>query len=219
METLTQTTKTYLLGHTNEQNALIVDNYPYGRLRTQKKYWIESAPKKGDRLCEQTKNPKYGNWNKPKKSTYTCIGVLYKNEIGHVKWEGVNAYEGRKAAEFINNIGGIEKLNELQRTMYNSLMGINEVKRDEFTGEKVKDYSIKWEKNHNKDLSRLIITFSRPDGVKLREIYEALKKLNKEKLNTVFEKGGVNICVRGGVPLGGVCQNNYIEYLASDENT
>ena len=32
-----------------------------------------------------TLNPKTEEWNKPKKSTYSDVMVLYKNEIGHIK--------------------------------------------------------------------------------------------------------------------------------------
>lgn len=72
--------------HNNEQNALIVQNYPYGfRLKTQAKYFIETT-NKGDRLVFITLNPKTNKWNNPKKSTYSDIMVLIKEkETGHIK--------------------------------------------------------------------------------------------------------------------------------------
>ena len=70
--------------HTNEENAFIIPSYPYGRLRCIKKVWIETT-KRGDRLNEQTQNPKTLKWNKPKKSTYSDVMILYLNEIGHIK--------------------------------------------------------------------------------------------------------------------------------------
>ena len=57
----------YLFNHT-ENNPLVINNYPYGfNQRTQIRYWIETTPKKGDRFCSQTLNPKNNRWNKPKK--------------------------------------------------------------------------------------------------------------------------------------------------------
>ena len=66
-------------------NAVVVDDYPWGyKLRTKRKYWIETT-KRGDRLCYQTLNPKTDKWCAVKKSTYAGIKVLYENEDGHIK--------------------------------------------------------------------------------------------------------------------------------------
>lgn len=219
----------FLFNHNTEHNAIVVDNYPYGRHKTEKRYWIESTPKRGDRLCGQTKNPKNGFWNKPKKSTYTSIGILTKNdENGHINWEGVNIYSGAEAVKkFVDRIGGTDKLNEVQRKMYNQLLGINEVERDELTGKIKKDFSIKWEKNNAKELRRLTITFDRPDGVQIKEMYAAMKSVNQDRLKQVFSevetmlgksKGTVHICTRGGNFLGNVGEDEYKEWLASDHN-
>jgi len=211
----------YIFNHTDQATAKVIDDYPYGfRLRTKIRYWLETKPKKGDRFMSQTLNPKKGYWNKPKASTYSSIGVICEDEKGHIKWSGVNIYSGAELVKtFVEQIGGIEKLNADQHTMYNQLLGINEVKVNEFTGEKVKDYSIKWERNHNKESRRLTITFDRPDGVEAREIYKAMKSANQERLLQMLEDGGtVAICVRGGIPLGNVDLDDYREWLASDEN-
>jgi len=211
----------FLFNHTSPETAKTVKDYPWGfKLRTEQRYWIETVAKKGDRFVTQTKNPKSGLWCKPKKSTYSCLIVMVENEKQHVSSSSVNIYAHKdKVKTFVEGFGGVDKLNELQRVMYNQLQGINEVKHDKLTGEVIKDYSIKWERNHNKELRRLTITFDRPDGVQVKEIYQALKKVNKERLNQMFEDGGrVAVCVRGGVPLGGVSQSDYKEWLASDEN-
>ena len=66
-------------------NAVVVEDYPWGhKLRTKRKYWIETT-KRGDRLCYQTLNPKTDKWCAVKKSTYAGIKVLYENEDGHIK--------------------------------------------------------------------------------------------------------------------------------------
>lgn len=234
----------YLFGH-NESNPLEVKDYPYGfRLRTSIFYWIETTPKKGDRFCSYTIDPRNGRKNAPKKSTYSAIGIMVKQENGHIGWTAVNIYtKPEHLAALIENIGGVDKLNKDQRTMYNSLMGINEVKVDEFTGEKKKDFSVKWEREtigngwkdgvyHKGEKGRcdeVKITFDRPDGVKLKEIFEAMKSLNQTRLNEVFEirvsptwgdrAGVVRICTRGGNYLGTVSEEEYKNYLASDQNT
>lgn len=220
----------YIFNHTLE-NPLVVDNYPYGfKLRTQIRYWIESTPKKGDRFCSQTLNPKNGRWNAPKKSTYQSLGIMFLDEKEHVSWAGVNIYSGQEKVNlFVESIGGVDFLNSVQRTMYNDLMGIREVKTDEFTGAVKKDYSVKWDKQPY-DKTKVIncnITFDRTDGVKLREIFEAMRKLKQDKLTECFEgyesknfgyvAGHVRVLVRGGVNLGIVDKDAYLDYLASDE--
>lgn len=82
-----------LYGHTSESSAYVVDDYPYGRDRTQIRYWLESKPKKGWRFVYQTLNPKSKRWNKPKASTYIEWGAaMYLDDKGHVQWEGVGQY-------------------------------------------------------------------------------------------------------------------------------
>lgn len=100
--------------HTNEENAYIVDNYPYGYKKTLKKFWIETT-KRGDRLNGMTLNPKTNEWNKPKRSTYSDVMVLVKNEIGHIKtlsW-GTAYTEEESLNKFLENVGDYE-FNALQ---------------------------------------------------------------------------------------------------------
>ena len=99
----------------NEKNPIIVDNYPYGFKRTKIRYWVESVKKKGDRFVSQTLNPKTNLWNKPKKSTYQGVIVVFKNEKGYITYNGL--YWGTDKEEyqkFINFFGDLE-LNELQK--------------------------------------------------------------------------------------------------------
>jgi hypothetical protein len=120
-----------LTGHVSEATAYVVDDYPYGfRLRCKIRYWIESHPKNGDRFCSQTTNPKVAGevWNKPKKSTYVAIGVMFiEPETGHVKWTGLNVWpseerlaaftaltEGRLTDTQAKTLDVIAKLNEAQ---------------------------------------------------------------------------------------------------------
>lgn len=232
-----------LLNHTSFETAYRVEDYPYGfRLRTSIFYWLETESKKGDRFCSCTINPKNGSLNKPKKSTYSCIGFMFLDEKNYVQWDGLGIYSSREEIKtFIDKIGE-ENLNIEQKKQYNSLMGINEVRRDEFTDLIKKDFSVKWDREtigngwvngvwnagEKGKYIEVKITFDRPDGVSLKEIYKAMKSLNQERVNEVFairessflgnHAGIVRICVRGGVMIGTVGEDGYREYLASDAN-
>lgn len=87
-----------LAGHTSPDTAYVVADYPYGfRLRCQIRYWIETHPKRGQRVVSQTTNPKRSEtvWNKPKASTYSDIRVLYiDGATGYVENAALNFYAG-----------------------------------------------------------------------------------------------------------------------------
>ncbi len=82
----------YLHGHTDQDTAILIDDYPYGfRLRTSIRYWIETT-NHGERFCSQTVNPKTNRWNKPKKSTYSDIRIITQNDSdGHIHAAGFGA--------------------------------------------------------------------------------------------------------------------------------
>lgn len=90
-----------------EQAPVTVENYPYGfRRRTQAQYWIETVEKRGQRVVFRTLNPNTQHWNKPKKSTYSDILVLYRNlENDHIESTGLSfAYTREKDLEaFLQN--------------------------------------------------------------------------------------------------------------------
>jgi hypothetical protein len=113
---------TYLTGH-DEKNPLVIADYPYGfKLRCEIRYWIETN-NKGDRFVSQTVNPKTGRLNAPKYGTYKTIVVMYKNDIGHVHCASINRYTSKdEIKQFINNIGGIDKLNITQQSIINRLI-------------------------------------------------------------------------------------------------
>jgi len=92
--------KTPIFGHTSEQTAYLIADYPYGRtLRCQRKVWLESDPKRGVRFVAQTDNPKNGRWNKSHKSTYTDVAAgLYLDADNHVQWEGIGYYSSAEQA-------------------------------------------------------------------------------------------------------------------------
>lgn len=82
-----------LYGHSCAETAYLVNDYPYGRLRCEIKFWLESDVKKGVRFCSQTVNPKNGRVNAPRKSTYArWAGCMYLDEQLHVQWRGLGEY-------------------------------------------------------------------------------------------------------------------------------
>lgn len=99
------TAENAMYGHTSEDTAFLVDDYPYGfRLRTQIRYWIETT-KRGDRFCSQTLNPKTGRWNKPKKSTYCDVMVMFTEpETGHISHTAVSTYSDVEWLETFRSI-------------------------------------------------------------------------------------------------------------------
>lgn len=240
--------KTILRGHTSFETAYKVENYPFGfRKKTTLHIWIESVAKKGDRVWRQTIDPSTGKLCAAKASTFDNIKWLFLDEQNHVQSSGLSIYSKKEVVEHCINLIGLDNLNALQRIQYNSLMGINEIKVDEFTGKAKKDFSVKWEKEtigngwvKNAEGERVWnkgekgkcvevkITFDRPDGVTLKEIFEAMKTLNQDRLNEVFEiredkhfgdhAGVVRICTRGGNYLGAISEEEYKNYLASDDN-
>jgi hypothetical protein len=70
-----------LLGHTSQENAYVIQDYPYGRLRTQKRVWLEYREGFGFREMHQTLNPKNNRWNKPHAGQYSALIVLVKQDV------------------------------------------------------------------------------------------------------------------------------------------
>lgn len=88
----------YIYGHTTQENAYTVQDYPWGfRLRTTIRYWIETKKGYGQRFCSQTINPKTGKWCAPKCSIYSPILVMFLDENNHIKYTGLdhNTIEGK----------------------------------------------------------------------------------------------------------------------------
>ena len=118
-----------LYGHTDENSAYVVDDYPYGfRLRTKIRYWMESSSK-GWRFVSQTLNPKTQGWNAPKKSTYVDLaGAMFLDEKGHVEWEGLTSYgDADEALEFVKqfpqvDLSKIKKFSEAKMAFLSQLL-------------------------------------------------------------------------------------------------
>jgi hypothetical protein len=91
-----------LYGHTSEETAYLVQDYPYGfKLRCQMKVWLEYRDGKGFRMVTRTSNPKKpGTWNKEKASTYCAVaGNLFLDENSHIHWTGISGWEDQAKLE------------------------------------------------------------------------------------------------------------------------
>jgi len=77
-------------------------------------------------------------------------------------------------------------------------------------------FRIEYDKSpHNPNFFQINIRFDIRDGVKLRHIMEAIKKVNPEKLQKAWDSQGVMIFVKGGMMLGNVSKKEYEKYLHS----
>lgn len=118
------TTETALFGHTSSDTARVVDDYPYGRRRTQIRYWIETSPRHGDRFVSQTLNPSTGRWNNPKSSTYMPVMAMFVDDKGHVTRTGLGTWAAEEEISAFMAVAG-EHLNSLQRSQVATVIGLN----------------------------------------------------------------------------------------------
>ncbi len=94
---------TLLHGHTSQETAYLVEDYPYGRrLRCKIRYWVETATKGAkrgqQRMVSQSTDPRRDNevWNKPDTTSrggYSLMTFMYVNGDGHVKPCSVSEYD------------------------------------------------------------------------------------------------------------------------------
>jgi hypothetical protein len=103
-----ESTMTPLYGHTSQETAYMIDDYPYGRtLRCRRRVWLEYKPNHGFRFVSQTEHPTKKVWNKPHASTYVDVAAcLYLDEQGHVAWTGITPYtDATEALNFARTFG------------------------------------------------------------------------------------------------------------------
>jgi len=108
LKLVTSPTRTPLYGHTSQETAYMIEDYPYGRtLRCRRRVWIEGNAKHGFRFVSQTEHPTRKVWNKPHASTYVeTAACMYLDEQGHVTWAAVGIYtEPAEALEFAHTFG------------------------------------------------------------------------------------------------------------------
>lgn len=59
---------------------IVFHHWPHGRHQTTARFWIERDPKRGDRCCRTTIDPKTGKESKPKKLTFSPLQYIAKGE-------------------------------------------------------------------------------------------------------------------------------------------
>jgi hypothetical protein len=107
-----------------------IENYPYGfKLRTTKKDSVEFKPGSGFRYVEQTINPKTGRENKPKKSTYNTIGLLFEDATnGHISFYAINPNSAESvttACLFLSdhyNLFTPDQIKDISKSLYNIVL-------------------------------------------------------------------------------------------------
>ena len=109
-----------------EAHPFNVADYPYGfNRRTQIRYYIETT-KRGQRFVSQTLNPKSGNWNKPKKSTYSrMLFIGLDPETGHVKQLAIDAYSQEENTKAIAALSSI--FSKFQQSQATAITAIHKV--------------------------------------------------------------------------------------------
>lgn len=85
--------------HNSSSTAYVIDDYPYGSMRTQKRVWVETNKEGRQRLVSQTVNPKTGKLNKPKASIYSGAVVMEMDDKGHIATGGYSAGATAEAVE------------------------------------------------------------------------------------------------------------------------
>lgn len=110
--------------HTDFESAHIIHDYPYGRLRTDMKIWIETKKNKGQRVVSCTLNPKTGEWNKPHAGTYHLVCVLFidHDDKDHVKNDAIGEYDTSESGDFLTKYeSGIPSYQAGQLRIFNAL--------------------------------------------------------------------------------------------------
>jgi len=179
-----------LLKQPTEQEPYIVNNYPYGFLRTQIRFYVETT-KKGQRFVSQTLNPKTQIWNKPKKSTYSQIIIVGKDEKGHINYVDLSAsYRTEaEAKEFFEKYGMYFSSYQLKE--YNGIIGMLKV------FDKVK-FTIRTQKFKHKITGNIIEQVPLFDMKNYIEVDDEGNEINEEKyrqeqkeINKIINKNAV----------------------------
>lgn len=60
------------LTYSNPTTSRTIENWPHGSMRTTAMFYVETDPKRGQRACRRTVNPKNGTLSAPKKLTFSA---------------------------------------------------------------------------------------------------------------------------------------------------
>jgi tRNA G18 (ribose-2'-O)-methylase SpoU len=114
-EALKQTIDRVIFGAVDENTAHNTDDYPYGRYRTSCRWWVETRLSQGQRVAQQTLNPKTNRWNKPHYSTYSPVKFLYVDKVGHTHNFGFGLWRSEAYVNAVAVFVGEQNLTEYQK--------------------------------------------------------------------------------------------------------
>ena len=171
---------------TSFEDSYLVESYPYGRKRTQRRSWVESNKTHGDRVCHCTLNPKTQKWNKPKKSTYDPLMFLYVEEnTGHIKVSGIGRYTLSDNPDHFNYIYDNFELNDIQKSKLNELKAINKVmEKVSFKIERSETYNL----SDPEDVARMRDNYNSSEAIKKRQEQEEIKTKILNRANYEYHK-------------------------------
>ncbi len=108
--------------------AYVVEDWPWGwTLKTEARFWVETT-KHGDRIVQQTLNPKTGKWCKPKKQTYEAVEVIAVTDENKVTSVGIGKYANQdRIADVLDQTIDFNKLNDEQKKQICKLNAWGEV--------------------------------------------------------------------------------------------
>jgi len=112
----------------DQTKPVLINGYPYGRLRTQVKYWIESN-NYGECLVFQSQNPKTLVWNKPKKSCYVDLGFMVIDEQGHITTISLNYNDGESKNKAFESLF-LQHMSKKQKIIFCKISGYTETMKD-----------------------------------------------------------------------------------------
>lgn len=120
---------TLLVGHTSFETAAIATDYPYGRLRTEMRFWIERATKgagKGqERMVTCSLNPKTDKYNKPHAGVYSDRLYMYKDDKGHIHNTGIGVNSMREQFSRIVACGLYDQMPEDMKKEFDAILKIH----------------------------------------------------------------------------------------------
>lgn len=166
-------------------NAIQVDNYPWGfRLKTNRRYWIETK-KNGDRLCYCTLNPKTSAWCAVKKSTYNAVELLYFDKNNHVKTFSIYKYgtSEKELNEFLSKIN-YDSLNDLQKKQICKIKSVNKViEKVSFKITKVSEYNL----SDPVDIAKMRADSNSPETLKREKEQNQIKQHISDSINNTYK--------------------------------
>lgn len=122
-----------LYGHVSFETAAVAENYPYGKLRTEMKYWVETRTGFGQRLVTCSLNPKTKKWNKPHAGGYSVRIWLFRDE--HLHGFGLGGYNVPQRIAVLRASGLFDQMSVEDKLWCEAFLNIYRKRNPESWGE------------------------------------------------------------------------------------